>query len=174
MKGLCVKESLVMIPHDSWGFFKGSQNCLKIVTKHFFILVGKDADGDVLGIALVQEKVAANIGQWQYFDDSNVWQNINLDTTVNDKGMIDANETELLFLTPEQKLRFKPSTLDKVWNKIEARQTILRFVLWDQSDSLPFGSHMVNIKGVYVRYVCRECRERSGLGSLEYFLRVIM
>ena len=67
--------------------------------------------------------------------------------------MINATETTLLFLTPEQKLRFKPSKLNKVWNKIEARQTILRFVLWDQSDRSSSGSHMVNIKGLYVHYI---------------------
>ena len=105
-----------------------------------------DADGDQLGIAVVKAGVS-DVGQWQYLDDNNVWQNIDLLTEVNDKGFIEAEQTELLFLPPTQKIRFKPSQLDKVWRKFEALQTLLRFVLWDQSDGLSLGRHRVTVKG---------------------------
>ena len=124
--------------------------------QNIFILAGRDVDGDELGIAVVQSKVS-KIGQWQYLNDNDVWQNIEVDVAVNDKGMIVGNETLLFFLAPEKKLRFKPLTLDKVWNKIEARRTLLRFALWDQSDNSTSGSRAVNMRGVYVRLVCTEC-----------------
>jgi hypothetical protein len=108
-----------------------------------------DVDGDVLGIAIAKAGVS-RIGQWQYLDESNAWQNIEKTVNISRRGSIDGDDAELLFLTPAQKIRFRPSPLDKVWRKFEALQTVLRFVLWDQSDGLALGAHVVAVKGWYL------------------------
>jgi hypothetical protein len=101
-----------------------------------------------LGIAVVKTG-HSEIGQWQYLADE-IWHNIDLTTNMSKKGLIESDETELLFLKPAQKIRFKPSQLDKVWRKIDAFKTILRFVLWDQTDGLASGLHKVAVKGWYL------------------------
>jgi hypothetical protein len=119
-----------------------------IVIWCYFILAGIDVDGDELGIAVVKAG-HSEIGQWQYLADE-IWHNIDLTTNMSKKGLIESDETELLFLKPAQKIRFKPSQLDKVWRKIDAFKTMLRFVSWDQTDGLASGLHKVAVKGWYL------------------------
>jgi hypothetical protein len=113
---------------------------------YYFVSAGFDVDRDTLGIGIVQAG-SSEIGQWQYSDDGNVWQNILIATNISRKGTIDGDEAEILFLTPGQKIRFQPSQSDNVWGKRDAFKTILRFVLWDQTDGLPSGLHRVAVKG---------------------------
>ena len=91
---------------------------------------------------------ASEIGQWQYLNKSGVWQNIERAAKVNNKGMIEGNTAELLFLTPAQKIRFKPAKKDAVWRKLGVLKTMLRFVLWDQSDGFGSGLHVISLKGI--------------------------
>ena len=99
-----------------------------------------------MGIGIVQAGLS-EIGQWQYSHDGNVWQNIRIATNISKKGTIEGEEAEILFLTPGQKIRFQPSQLNNVWGKRDAFKTILRFVLWDQTDGLASGLRRVGLKG---------------------------
>ncbi|XP_028391967.1 uncharacterized protein LOC114516639 [Dendronephthya gigantea] len=107
---------------------------------------GTDADGDSLGIAVVKGG-RSEIGQWQYRDKNDVWQNIQMAVNVNNKGTIEGDQAELLFLTPARKIRFKPAKNNSVWREREALRTMLRFLLWDQSDGLESGLHNISWKG---------------------------
>lgn len=127
---------------------KPALECFRDLKTSFILLVGEDKDRDALGIAVVSAK-ETEIGEWQYLDSSGAWQTINVDGQINEDGVVMGETAQLLFLPPDQKIRFKPLESTKLWTIEDAMDhTTLRFLLWDQTDELGLGVDSVALQSM--------------------------